>query len=346
MAERRDAHFGKTFAWDTDLLSGYEHAFVLNQARQPDVTRFSGLHNPCLRAALLRWAPDAILLFGYAHRTHLKLILRPPAPLIFRGDSHLLGEPTPSWYKRFALRLLYRRFAAVTYVGQANRAYFRAFGVPDAKLFFAPHCVDASHFIATPQRHAEADVLRKQLNLGGKKVVLFAGKLVPAKQPRELLEAFISLAPTNSALVFVGDGPEKTTLVSIATSHPGLSIHFLPFANQSAMPSRYLLADIFALPSRGRFETWGLAVNEAMHMGVPCLVSDRVGCQQDLVTDGETGWVFKAENLTQLRTKLAVALSANHDAMRPAIATRINQYSYSHAATGLLAAVSHAVGIA
>ena len=47
------------------------------------------------------------------------------------------------------------------------------------------------------------------------------------------------------------------------------------------------VADLFALPSSGVYETWGLAVNEAMHMGVPCLVSDRVGCQRDLVTDGD-----------------------------------------------------------
>jgi glycosyltransferase involved in cell wall biosynthesis len=62
------------------------------------------------------------------------------------------------------------------------------------------------------------------------------------------------------------------------------------------MPARYLLADIFVLPSRGHYETWGLAVNEAMHLGVPCLVSDLVGCQRDLVTPGETGWVFSADD--------------------------------------------------
>jgi glycosyltransferase involved in cell wall biosynthesis len=53
------------------------------------------------------------------------------------------------------------------------------------------------------------------------------------------------------------------------------------------MPARYLLADLFVLASRGLYETWGLAVNEAMHMGVPALVSDRVGCQRDLVRDKE-----------------------------------------------------------
>jgi glycosyltransferase involved in cell wall biosynthesis len=116
-------------------------------------------------------------------------------------------------------------------------------------------------------------------------------------------------------------------------------VAFLPFANQSEMPARYLLADVFALPSRGCHETWGLAVNEAMHMGRPCLVSDRVGCQQDLVTDGNTGWVFRTEDADGLRRKLSEALAADPAAFRPRVAARIAGYSYAAATEGLLQAI-------
>ncbi len=98
--------------------------------------------------------------------------------------------------------------------------------------------------------------------------------MLPAKQPRRLLDAFLALDRPDTALVLVGDGPESAALRERARSAPAGRVHFLPFANQSEMPSRYLLADVFALPSRGLYETWGLAVNEAMHMGLPCLVSD------------------------------------------------------------------------
>jgi glycosyltransferase involved in cell wall biosynthesis len=107
------------------------------------------------------------------------------------------------------------------------------------------------------------------------------------------------------------------------------------------MPARYLLADIFALPSRGLYETWGLAVNEAMHMGVPCLVSDRVGCQQDLVTDGETGWVFRADDPAHLQAKLAEALAADLATMKPRAAARIASYTYAATTQGLLQALEH-----
>lgn len=334
-----DEQFGRVVAWDIDLLSGYEHEFVPNDARHPTTERFSGLYNPQLRTRLRQWRPDAILLFGYAYRSHLQLIVNSPAPLVFRGDSHLLAQPTPPLLKRLLLRWLYGKFAAVTYVGAANRDYFRMFGVPEEKLFFVPHCVDAARFQPTVGMQAAAAELRAELGLAGKQVVLFAGKLVASKQPRELLDAFLSVASENDAIVFVGEGAEKSHLVARAAQFPGHTVRFLPFANQSAMPSRYLLADVFTLPSRGHYETWGLAVNEAMHMGVPCLVSDRVGCQRDLVTDGETGWVFLANDPASLREKLSTVLRSDPGVrarLAVNIARRIADYTYEQATAGLL----------
>lgn len=344
VTEQRDPQFGARFKWDVDLLSGYDHEFVPNVARDPGTHRFNGLQNPGLDARLRAWHPDAVLLFGYAWHTHLGLIRRPPAPLIFRGDSHLIGH-APSWLKRFVLRRLYARFAAVTFVGEANRDYFRAFGVPDAKLHFAPHCVDADRFVRDAACIAAARRLRDELDLGDRKVVLFAGKLLPAKQPGALLEAFLRLAPADYALVFVGDGPERAALEARAAAQSGCVVRFLPFANQSEMPSRYALADLFVLPSRGLYETWGLAVNEAMHLGVPCLVSDRVGCQRDLVTEGETGWVFSATDSAALPAALARALDTlrgDTTALRLRIAARIGGYTYAQATRGLQEALQQA----
>lgn len=334
-----DPKFRRAIVWDTDLLSGYEHEFVPNLAKAPATDRFAGLKNPGLRRRLQQWAPDAILLFGYAYRTHLQLILNPPAPLIFRGDSHLLGGQKPGMIKRITLRVLYSRFKAVTYVGQANRNYFRFFGVPDSRLQFVPHCVDADHYTPDDEKRVAAARLRVELGLTGKRVILFAGKLVSSKQPVELLEAFFKIATSQDALVFVGEGEQKADLIKIAATRPEHTVRFLPFSNQSEMPVRYLLSDIFVLPSRGFYETWGLAVNEAMHMGVPCIVSDRVGCQLDLVTEGETGWVFRLGEPDGLTKALSRALQADRSAMRADIAQRIGKYTYRQATAGMLSAL-------
>jgi glycosyltransferase involved in cell wall biosynthesis len=344
----RDPQFEKAFAWDIDLLGGYESEFVPNLARDPGTHHFRGLRNPALTARLAAWRPDALLLFGYAYASHLHALAWARChgvPLIFRGDSHLLGRPAPPWWKKVLFRTLYGQFAALTCVGMANRDYFLALGVPTKKLFFAPHSVNQEHF--DPSRdgyRAAAQALCAQLGLApGTRVILFAGKLTAAKQPRELLEAFLALDAPGTAIVFVGDGEEKTALLDRARAAPPGRVHFLPFANQSEMPARYLLADIFALPSRGSYETWGLAVNEAMHMGVPCLVSDRVGCQRDLVLDGETGWVFRTGDATHLREKLAAALAtppAQLEKIKRAVFARISDYTYAQTTAGFLRALA------
>lgn len=332
-----DRQFNRRFQWDVDLLTGYAFEFVPNVAADPGTHHFNGLDNPALRARLVAYAPDAILLFGYAYRSQLGLALRPPAPLIFRGDSHLLGHRPPSLAKRTLLRLLFSRFTAITHVGQANRAYFRRFGVPDARLHFVPHCVDDAHFRLTPAVADRAQQQRLALGLTGKFVFLFAGKLVPDKDPAGLLDAFIAAKVPDSVLVLVGEGSERPALEARAAGHRD-RVHFLPFTNQSEMPSVLALADVVALPSRGIYETWGLVVNEAMHLGIPCLVSDRVGCQRDLVTEGETGWVFPAGDPAALAAALlraAAALRADRTGWRNRVAARIAGYTFARAAAGL-----------
>jgi glycosyltransferase involved in cell wall biosynthesis len=347
VTNRRDPEFGAKLVWDVDLLSGYDSEFVPNRAARPGTGHFWGLRNPALPGRLAAWRPDAVLLFGYHYYTHLRAIAwcrLHQVPLLFRGDSHLLGQPQPSQFKRLALRTLYRQFAAVTYVGAANRAYFETFGVPADRLHFAPHAVDHEHFDPTNPAHQDAArQLRTELGLApGRRVVLFAGKLIPRKQPLALLEAFLSIPRPDATLLFVGDGEQKPVLQARSAQNPAADIRFLPFANQSGMPARYLLADLFVLPSRGNSETWGLAVNEAMHMGVPCLVSDLVGCQRDLVTDGETGWVFRAGDPAHLRAKLDEALAALEDnpaGLKARVAARIADYTYQQTTDGLVCAL-------
>lgn len=354
VARRHDPQFGTSLEWDVDLLSGYDSVFVPNRSGRPGAEHFFGFNNPDLARQMGAWRPDALLLFGYKWATHLRAIAwarRRRIPILFRGDSHLLGRRTPRLHVRLALRALFSQFAGFLYVGAANREYFEAFGAPARNLFFAPHSVDGALFDrANPGHRAGADTLRAQLGLApGARVVLFAGKLVAAKQPMELLRAHLELRAPGTALVFVGEGPEKAGLEALASGRSGDAgappVRFLPFANQSEMPARYLLADLFVLPSRGVYETWGLAVNEAMQMGVPCLVSDRVGCQRNLVTHGETGWVFDSGDARALARGLSGALAElgsgrRREEIRGAVERRISAYTYAETTEGLLAALA------
>ena len=76
------------------------------------------------------------------------------------------------------------------------------------------------------------------------------------------------------------------------------------------MPIWYRVADVFCLPSRGPGETWGLAVNEALACGCRVIVSDRVGCAEDLVNGKSHGAVFRWNNTQSLHNALEDGLSS------------------------------------
>jgi glycosyltransferase involved in cell wall biosynthesis len=123
------------------------------------------------------------------------------------------------------------------------------------------------------------------------------------------------------------------------TENSAYRVVFLEFQNQSRMPLVYRTGDVLVLPSKGRYETWGLAVNEAACCGLPAIVSSHVGCGPDLVEDGVTGWVFEAGNVAALQRALETA-AANRGrlaAMGEALKQRVtSDYSYQSATEALL----------
>lgn len=350
VAAHVDPGFGVPVRWDIPLLEGYEHEFVPNRSRRPGSERFFGLWNPALPGRLREYAPEAVLLTGYNFASMGNLLWqwrRRDPPLIFRGDSHRLYPVggLPGRAKRGVVSAVFRRFAALLYVGAANREYYRIHGVSDERLFHSPHAVDNQRFIAA-RGSAEAQARDWKRALGipeDHRVVLFAGKFEEKKRPLDLLRAFLDARLERASLLFVGSGPKEPELRALA--HGRHTVHFAPFQNQTEMPRTYAAGDLLVLPSFGPHETWGLAVNEAMCMGRAALVSSHVGCAADLVIPGETGLRFEAGNIGALRDALRSALSdeARLKAWGENASARIAAYSYEAAWTGLRQALHFAV---
>jgi glycosyltransferase involved in cell wall biosynthesis len=348
VSRQRDRGFGKELQWDVPLLEGYAHVFVANRSGDPGTHHLAGLHNPTLVSELLSWRPDALLLFGYAYRSHLSLLLDPRlwrAPLLLRGDSHQLAPRAglKPLLAQLLRRLLFRRFAAGLPVGQANAAWMAKSGI--RRLYLAPHAVDNARFqAAAPEAERAAQAWRQQLGIpAAAPVVLFAGKFEAKKRPLDLLEAFAALHHPTAVLVFVGAGPLEAELKRRAASLGLGQVMFQGFQNQRAMPRTYALADLVVLPSYGPGETWGLCINEAMNLAKPVIVSSHVGCGPDLVIPSETGWMFPAGDVSALTACLAEAL---HDpqrlkAMGQNARSRIDRFSYAQATAGLLKALEY-----
>lgn len=347
VTEKVDRGFGEALRWDRELLSGYDYEFVPNTSKDPGTHWFGGLVNPELRQRVEAFLPDAVLQFGYNHSSLVAFDLswrNKRAPLLFRGDSHLLAEEDAhGWHyssladrikallRRVVLFFLFRRFSRFLAVGTANAAYFRAHGVAESKIVICPHAVDNAFFLGLevdpvdvpsdkPAYYGESRGMREQLGISGEELVfLFAGKLEAKKQPLLLLEAFCCAKLPPALLFFAGSGalaaPLRRRLLDEGWEAQGPDcfrrgakrVLFLPFQNQSRMPDVYRTGDVLVLPSRGRYETWGLAVNEAAACGLPAIVSSHVGCGPDLIENGVTGWTFKSGDCRALTRVLEQA---------------------------------------
>jgi glycosyltransferase involved in cell wall biosynthesis len=292
-----DPGFGQQVKWDIPLLEGYSYQFVSNVARRPGLDHFRGLNTPTLAREIEAWQPDAVLVYTWNSQSHLQALrhFKGRLPVLFRGDSTLLDH-RPWWralLRRVFLTWVYSHVDVAVAVGTKNRDYFAWCGLPLRRIAFAPHSIDTVRFAANSAEHENrAAQWRQNLCIGPEAVViLFTGKLQPKKNPHLLLEAFSALNG-DSHLVFVGNGELEGELKAKAATLR--NVHFVPFQNQSVMPTVYRIGDVFVLPSQGPEETWGLAMNEAMASGRPVISSTKAGGACDLIHPEVNGWIFNS----------------------------------------------------
>ncbi|MEE1945153.1 glycosyltransferase family 4 protein [Pedobacter sp. KR3-3] len=339
-----DQGFKQHIVWDIPLLEGYDYTFLMNTAKDPGTHHFKGIINPGLVDAIQDFAPDAILIYGWAWQSHLKALrhFKGKIPVYFRGDSTLLDQQNGLKHllRKLFLRWVYSHVDYAFYVGTANKAYFRYFGLKERQLIFAPHAIDNARFELSASEEAKA--LRENLGVGINDIlILFAGKLESKKAPLFLLHAFQQLNNPNLHLLFVGNGQLEQTLKDTVKANTINNVHFMDFQNQTQMPSIYQCADLFCLPSQGPGETWGLAVNEALASGLAVLVSDKVGCATDLV-DSTVGDCFKSGDIGDIKQKL-IALTAQKQtlaSMGQNAKQKIQEWSFEHQAQAIVEYVS------
>ncbi|SDT53207.1 Glycosyltransferase involved in cell wall bisynthesis [Mucilaginibacter mallensis] len=310
-----DPGFGKTVQWDLPLLDGYPYEWVINTSKNPGSHSFNGIITPGLIQQIKDYAPDAILIYGWAYASHLKVLrhFKNKIPIIFRGDSTLLRKEGgfKALLKFVLLRWIYTHVNHALYVGTNNNAYFKKYGLKEQQLSFAPHAIDNERF--AQKRNDEVKALRDGLGLDDNDIlILFAGKFEDIKSPFLLLDAFQSINKENVHLLLVGNGALENELKLKAAENP--NIHFMGFQNQSYIPVVYQACDLFCLPSKS--ETWGLAINEAMVCQKAVLASDKVGCAIDLILPGNNGAIFKESSLADLVLQLNNLVEKNTDGLK------------------------------
>jgi glycosyltransferase involved in cell wall biosynthesis len=346
-----DKGFGVDVKWDVPLLDGYRHEFLPSlwdrRRTGPTAQLNYGIFSR-LRGSKDVAGFDVLWVHGYSTLNTLQAIVIAKAlgiPVLLRAESRLARNHNGA-LKQLAKNLFFSGLKhlvdATLPIGTSNASYWRHFLGEDLPQFLMPYAVDNDYFQSRSREAApRRETLRQEIGLDpSRPVILFASKLQKRKRCEDLLEAYLNLSSEVGShpipyLIIVGDGEERAALEGRVKESGASGVRFCGFRNQSELPRFFDLATVFVLPSQN--EPWGLIVNEVMNAARAVILSDDVGCQPDLVTDGVEGCVFPVGDVTALTDALRRILTVpgTPEAMGQRGRKRISEWSYEHDIAGL-----------
>ncbi len=195
-----------------------------------------------------------------------------------------------------------RRATAVTCICEGIRRDLIARGIPPAKITIVPNAVDASRFQPVGVRDPE---IEQRLQLAGKKVIAFIGSFYAYEGLDLLVAAMPSLIAANPdiRLLLVGGG-EVANAIRQQVQQLGLQdlVILTGRVPNEEVDRYYSVTDVLVYPRKSMRLTelvTPLKPLEAMAQKSMFLASD-VGGHKELVRDGVTGALFRADDVEDL----------------------------------------------
>lgn len=202
---------------------------------------------------------------------------------------------------------------AITCICQGLRQDIIERGIAADKVTVVPNAVDMSQFQVIDRRD---EALAEALDLSGKKVLGFIGSFYEYEGLDLLVEAFAEVVTQlpETHLLLVGGGPQEAYLQALA-EQLGIArqVRFTGRVPHEDVGRYYSLIDLLVYPRKSMRLTelvTPLKPLEAMAQKRPFLASD-VGGHHELIKDGDTGFLFQADNAAHLSTRLLELLQSD-----------------------------------
>ena len=294
----------------TEGITTTEELKVAKYKLGNNIHLFGGNFYLCYQQGLMdwlkEWNPDALIMEAnpryLSTASAVKWMHKQNRPVIGWG----LGAPSPRplLTERFAVSRGERgaaiglwssfinQFNAMISYSQRGAEEYAALGFPREKIFVAHNSVSLPPTSTVPLR---------PLTFSHQRHILFVGRLQARKRVDYLLRACAQME-SKPRLVIIGDGPERSALESTAKEiYP--ATEFIGPKHGAELKPYFAEADLFVLPGTG-----GLAVQEAMSYGLPVIVAQGDGTQDDLVRK-ENGWQIPPDDFEALASTMKDALS-------------------------------------
>lgn len=196
---------------------------------------------------------------------------------------------------------------AVLVYGSEAKKKLIALGLPGPNIRIAYNSIDTRTIHRLHQERFVGEyrrTFRRQRGIDDEHVVLlFVGRLEGHKKVDVLIDAFASLQRSHTELFLwiVGDGPARATLQTHVERNGIRHVHFWgPVFDTELVNACFYASDVFVLPSLG-----GLALQQAVANGLPCVVSEADGTEKDLVIPERNGLYFKPHDTRTLEDCLS-----------------------------------------
>ena len=256
-----------------------------------------------IREHILRSEIQLVILLGYNDLTRVLLIRwgrRMGLPVLLTADSNVFGDARTPWWLRFVkrryVRWVLRHIAGLMPMGTCGRAYFRNYLDHNLPEFLFPYEPDYQSLRDINPKRVEA--FRQKYGLaGGRKRLLYCGRLEKVKRVDVLLEAFarVALARPDWDVVIAGDGPLLQTLQHSLSDAVQSRVKWLGFLQFDEIVLAYHACDVLIHPSD--YEPWALVINEAVACELPIIATSVVGAAVELVRHRENGLIVSPRSV-------------------------------------------------
>ncbi len=347
-----EAEPGRTFDLD---FSGIDTVILDGRQWRPlnQVNPYSFKWNPGVIRLLEDYKPDVVVLAGYAHPT----MIRAASWCISRGTPYAITCETSAkstattglrWKaRRCAIGWMIRNMSFGLPVGKHAAAYLRQLGPTNSPMYYFPNTPDTKLFQSTAEsmsRSSQREAVRERYGFfAGWPLFVFIGRLIDAKRPLDVIDAFQELGTEEQAsLLIVGDGPMMSIVRHRISGDARIAC--AGWINDQRELARILAAsNALVLPSE--HEPWGAVVNEAMASGTCVIATDRVGSAIELIRHGKDGFVVSVCDVPAICEAMHYLIKNPNECEKMGEAAQKNavQHGAEYAASNLLEGVKEVI---
>lgn len=272
--------------------------------------------------------------FGYPEHIYVASHARELLISPFAGNEGWVTDKLHHWRKK-----MFQKADGFFPVSHYTASLLQDDGVSKQKIHVVGNGTDPEVYY--PQK---TGILRQNLQLDNKKVILTICRLVPRKGIDLVLKALKSIKEQRQDVVYLigGTGPDEQRLRSLVSElELDDDVQFLGRIPDDKMAAYYSLGNVFVMPARNDppdVEGFGIVFLEA-NACETAVIGSNTGGIPDAVIHGETGYLIEENNLNQLTDFLTRLLTDEELARKMGRKGRkriLNEATWDHVAESVL----------